>query len=306
MVKKNIFEARNPFSNLNSEKTKKFVKQFEDDEIIKEEALKVEGAKLQYIDKELMKKIDFNDREFINREISFDQLLEKDSLHNLADSINDIGLINPVYLIEKEEGKYKILSGFRRLSSIYYGYEKIDGFDIKKTNNLIIMPKNTSYDILDKISLHENTLREDLTILEISMKIWRESRKQKKRSDRIAKEYGISERTVARYLRVEKYPKELLSKLDKINNIRKADAVYNYIREKSIVDDNFDIDKELNKIIKLEISDIEKEIRKLKNKTIDESKLKIEKKDNKIIFEISENLTEAQIKKIKEIIFKQI
>lgn len=29
MAKKNIFEARNPFSNLNNENTKNFVKQFE-------------------------------------------------------------------------------------------------------------------------------------------------------------------------------------------------------------------------------------------------------------------------------------
>ena len=33
-------------------------------------------------------------------------------------------------------------------------------------------------------------------------------------ANKIAKEYGLSERTIARYLRVEKYPKELLSKLE--------------------------------------------------------------------------------------------
>ena len=32
MAKKNIFEARNPFSNLNNENTKNFVKQFEEEE----------------------------------------------------------------------------------------------------------------------------------------------------------------------------------------------------------------------------------------------------------------------------------
>ena len=46
--------------------------------------------------------------------------------HNLAYSINDIGLINPVYVIENKNKKYKILSGFRRLSAIFYGYEKIE------------------------------------------------------------------------------------------------------------------------------------------------------------------------------------
>ena len=163
MAKKNIFEARNPFSNLNNENTKNFVKQFEEEEQIKYEIMKIKGSKITSITKEIISKIDFEDREFINREISFKKNLEKENIHNLADSINDIGLINPVYVIENKNKKYKILSGFRRLSAIFYGYEKIEEFNVAGTNNIIIIPENTPYDILDKISLHENTLRENLT-----------------------------------------------------------------------------------------------------------------------------------------------
>lgn len=111
MAKKNIFEARNPFSNLNNENTKNFVKQFEEEEQIKHEIMKIKGSKISSITKEIVSKIDFEDREFINREISFKKNLEKENIHNLADSINDIGLINPVYVIENKNKKYKILSG---------------------------------------------------------------------------------------------------------------------------------------------------------------------------------------------------
>ena len=131
MAKKNIFEARNPFSNLNNENTKNFVKQFEEEEQIKYEIMKIKGSKITSITKEIISKIDFEDREFINREISFKKNLEKENIHNLADSINDIGLINPVYVIENKNKKYKILSGFRRLSAIFYGYEKIEEFKAK-------------------------------------------------------------------------------------------------------------------------------------------------------------------------------
>ena len=170
MVKKskNIFEKRNPFSNLNNEKTKKFVKQLDEDDNIRTEILKIEGARITSVNERILKKIDFSDREFINREISFEKILETEAVKNLAESINEIGLINPVYIIEKKDGKYKILSGFRRLSALYYGYENIKNFNPVGTNNVIIVPENTSYELLDKISLHENTLREDLTTLEIS------------------------------------------------------------------------------------------------------------------------------------------
>ena len=58
MVKKskNIFEARNPFSNLSTEKTKSFVKQFEQNENIRAEILKISGAKITTINEKLIEK----------------------------------------------------------------------------------------------------------------------------------------------------------------------------------------------------------------------------------------------------------
>ena len=302
MVKKskNIFEKRNPFSNLNNEKTKNFVKQLEEDENIKTEVLKIKGAEITSINEKILRKIDFSDREFINREITFEKIMETEALRNLAESINEIGIINPVYVIRKENGKYKILSGFRRLSAVYYGYENIKDFNPAGTNNLIIIPEDASYEILDKISLHENTLREDLTTLEISMKIWRESRNKKKNAEQIAQEYGISKRTVARYLRVEKYPEQLLEKLDEIKNIRKSDTIFNYLNRT-----NFEnMEKNIEKLSAMEISDIEREIKKLAL-TVDD-KIIVKKGKKSTSFEIQGRLTEEEIEKIKQIISKRI
>ena len=302
MVKKskNIFEKRNPFSNLNNEKTKNFVKQLEEDENIKTEVLKIKGAEITSINEKILRKIDFSDREFINREITFEKIMETEALKNLAESINEIGIINPVYVIRKEDGKYKILSGFRRLSAVYYGYENIKDFNPAGTNNLIIIPEDASYEILDKISLHENTLREDLTTLEISMKIWRESRNKKKNAEQIAQEYGISKRTVARYLRVEKYPEQLLEKLDEIKNIRKSDTIFNYLNRT-----NFEnMEKNIEKLSAMEISDIEREIKKLAL-TVDD-KIIVKKGKKSTSFEIQGRLTEEEIEKIKQIISKRI
>lgn len=302
MVKKtkNIFEKRNPFSNLNNEKTKNFVKQLEEDESIRIEILKIDGAKIISVNEKILEKVDFYDREFINREISFEKIIETESIKNLAESINEIGIINPVYVIEKEEGKYKILSGFRRLSAIYYGYKNIKEFSPAGTNNFIIIPANASYEILDKISLHENTLREDLTTLEISMKIWRESRNKKKSSEKIAQEYGISRRTVARYLRVEKYPEKLLEKLDEIKNIRKSDTIFNYLNQT----DFKNMEENIEKLSGMEISEIEREIRKLKIKS-DDGKLSVKKGKKSTSFEIQGRLTDEEIEKIKEFILKK-
>lgn len=304
MVKKskNIFEVRNPFSNLSTEKTKSFVKQFEQNENIRAEILKISGAKITTINEKLIEKIDFEDREFINREISYDKIIETEAIQNLAQSILEIGIINPVYIIEKKNEKYKILSGFRRLSAVSYGYKNIKDFNIAGTNNIIIIPENTSYEILDKISLHENTLREDLTVLEISIKIWKESKNKGKKAEQIAKEYGISKRTVARYMRVAKYPEELVEKLEEIKNIRKADTIFNYLNQV-----NFEkMLENIEKLSKMEVSEIEREIRKLKENNFGNEKIMIKKGKKVTTFEIQKQLSDEDIRKINEILEKYL
>ena len=297
MAKKSIFSNRNPLDNINSGKAKDLMKKLDNDDLIKQEIMKLEGAKLTKIDKEILSKIDFSDREFINREILFDDLLKDEKLHELSKSIGTIGLINPIYLIEKVEG-YKILSGFRRSTAIFWGFENIEDYNIVGGNNLVIIPRNAPYELLDTISLHENTLREDLTTLELSLKIWKESRHKNKKIEDIAEDYGISKRSVNRYLRVEKYPEELLEVMDKIN-IRKADTIYSLLKKKNFSNSS----KIINEVLPLEVGEIEKIIKPPAGRS---EKISIKTKKKSTIIEIANLLSNEDIEKIKEFINKFI
>ena len=293
MAKKSIFTARNPLENINTGKAKDLMKKLDNDDIIKQEVMKLDGAKLTKINKGILLKIDFSDREFINKEILFDDLLKDDKLHELSKSIGAIGLINPIYLIEKENG-YKILSGFRRSTAVFWGFENIEDYNVVGGNNLVIIPSDAPYELLDTISLHENTLREDLTTLELSLKIWKESRHKNKKIENIAEDYGISKRSVNRYLRVEKYPKELLEVMDKIN-IRKADTIYNLLNKNK----TSDFSKIIDEVLPLEIGEIEKIIKTPSGRS---DKISIKPKKKSIIIEINSLLSNEDIEKIKKFI----
>ena len=293
MARKSIYGVRNPLENINTGKAKDLMKKLDNDDIIKQEVMKLDGAKLTKINKGILLKIDFSDREFINREILFDDLLKDDKLHELSKSIGAIGLINPIYLIEKENG-YKILSGFRRSTAVFWGFENIEDYNVVGGNNLVIIPSDAPYELLDTISLHENTLREDLTTLELSLKIWKESRHKNKKIENIAEDYGISKRSVNRYLRVEKYPKELLEVMDKIN-IRKADTIYNLLNKNK----TSDFSKIIDEVLPLEIGEIEKIIKTPSGRS---DKISIKPKKKSIIIEINSLLRNEDIEKIKKFI----
>ena len=297
MARKSIYGVRNPLENINTGKAKDLMKKLDNDDIIKQEVMKLEGAKLTKINKEILEKIDFLDKEFINREILFDDLLNDDKLHELAKSIGNIGLINPIYLIEKEN-RYKILSGFRRSTAIFWGFKEIENYNIIGGNNLVIIPSSAPYELLDMISLHENTLREDLTTLELSLKIWKESKHRKKKVKEIAQEYGISERSDSRYLRVGKYPEELLEKMDLIDNIKKADTIYSYLKKNGMNN----ISQLIDEVIDKDVVEIE-EIMKSSN-IISVDNLKIDSKNGKTTIKINKVLDEEATEKIRVFIEK--
>ena len=144
--------------------------------------------------------------------------------------------------------------------------------------------------------MQENTLREDLTTLELSLKIWKESKHRKKKVNEIAQEYGISERSVSRYLRVEKYPKELLDKMDLIDNIKKADTIYSYLKKNSFNN----ISQLIKEVIDKDVVEIEK-FMKSKYATPTE-KFKIQNKKKMVIIEINQSLEEEALEKITNFI----
>ena len=61
MPKKSIFTARNPLENINTGKAKDLMKKLDNEDLIKQEVMKLEGAKLTKINKEILSKFDFLD-----------------------------------------------------------------------------------------------------------------------------------------------------------------------------------------------------------------------------------------------------
>ena len=56
MAKKSIFTARNPLENINTGKAKDLMKKLDNDDIIKQEVMKLDGAKLTKINKGILLK----------------------------------------------------------------------------------------------------------------------------------------------------------------------------------------------------------------------------------------------------------
>ncbi len=105
-----------------------------------------------------------NDKKFIFRvssEENAEQSLTREGyIQELADSINQSGLLHPLVLLQKDDGNYRILCGFRRYQAILKLGKKWVEAKIYKENNF-------SKEEFFNISLAENTKRKNLNPVEI-------------------------------------------------------------------------------------------------------------------------------------------
>ncbi|MGL5779745.1 ParB/RepB/Spo0J family partition protein [Cetobacterium sp.] len=122
----------------------------------------------QNITSNLIENINYSDRTFINRLDDEETILKDENFAGLLESIKGMGLLNPVYLLEISKNNYIIISGWRRLLALkeLYKNNKNKIFSQKA----IIFRKDTPLELLENISIDENTKRKDLTILELSYK----------------------------------------------------------------------------------------------------------------------------------------
>ncbi len=105
-----------------------------------------------------------NDKKFIFR-VSSDEntaqsLTRESYIEELADSIRQSGLLHPLVLLQKDDGKYKILCGFRRYQAVLKLRKKWVEAKIYKEHNF-------SKEEFFNISLAENTKRKNLNPVEI-------------------------------------------------------------------------------------------------------------------------------------------
>jgi len=121
---------------------------------------------------------------------------DEEALQELADSISEIGIIQPITLREQEDGQYMIIAGERRFrASQKAGLRTIPAY-IRKASDENVM----------EMALIENIQRQDLNSIEIALAyqhlIDQYGLTQEKLSDRVGKKRA----TVANFLRLLKLP----------------------------------------------------------------------------------------------------
>jgi len=161
----------------------------------------------------IIENTDFSDLTYVNRIIDTITDIENDSdFDELCISIETIGLINPIYLQVRDDGKYRIVSGLRRMVASKKILE--EGKKIKAKDKIMIIPENADLTLLDKISIDENAKRKNLTIMELSWKFNQDAKEKGKSIEQLMNDYGFSKRHTLRIKKAIDYPKEIQEIID--------------------------------------------------------------------------------------------
>ena len=121
---------------------------------------------------------------------------DEESLKELAASIKEIGLIQPITLRKVEDGKYQIIAGERRFrASQMAGLETIPAY-VRKAKD----------DGMLEMALVENIQREDLDAIEIALSYQRLLDELEFTQEELSSRVGKKRSTIANYLRLLKLP----------------------------------------------------------------------------------------------------
>lgn len=249
------------------------------------------------ISENLINYIDYEDKTFINRLYNETEDLYNEDMSDLVESIKEIGLLNTVYLLEKEENsgkKFLIVSGLRRMLAIRKIIE--DGQEIREMNKVVIFDKNTPYELLNRMSIDENTKRKDLTTLELSYKLRKDAKENKKSIEDLMEEHKLNRRKFFRLTKVMDYPKELRDIVDVIgiNKAETINKIFKYRKNNETIDDIVDICKELSE---RDLDAFYKDRSKKEKKTFE---YKINSKNNEVQIKIKKKVSAEILRIIEE------
>ena len=120
----------------------------------------------------------------------------EDALLELADSIKELGVIQPITLRKMEDGTYQIIAGERRFrASQLAGKDTIPAYILKADD------ENTM-----EMALIENIQREDLNPLEIALAYQQLIEQHNLSQEQLSKRMGKGRATIANFLRLLKLP----------------------------------------------------------------------------------------------------
>ena len=121
---------------------------------------------------------------------------DAEALQELADSIKEIGIIQPITLRQLEDGTYEIIAGERRWrASQMAGLESIPAY-VRTADDENVM----------EMALIENIQRQDLNAVEIALAYQHLLEQYELTQDRLSERVGKKRATITNYLRLLKLP----------------------------------------------------------------------------------------------------
>lgn len=124
---------------------------------------------------------------------------DKDALEELAASIREIGIIQPLTLRRLDNGKYQIISGERRYRAA----------KIAKLDSVPAYLRTANDSELTEMALIENIQREDLNAIEIALTLHKLIDQYHLTQERLSERIGKKRTTITNFLRLLKLPAEI-------------------------------------------------------------------------------------------------
>lgn len=145
-------------------------------------------------------------------------IFDEEALNELATSIKEIGIIQPITVREDEKGKYELISGERRLrASKIAGIKKLPAY-IRKADDQNML----------EMALVENIQREDLDAIEIAISYQRLMDECNLTQELLSQRVGKKRATVTNYMRLLKLPADIqLGIKEKLVSMGHARALVN-------------------------------------------------------------------------------
>ena len=160
-------------------------------EVVSEEQTRESGPKADV----LLIPVDMIEPNPFQPRMSFDQ----DALEELADSIRTLGLIQPITVRRKGDGRYQIISGERRFRACRLaGMQMIPAY-IRDTNDQGML----------EMAIVENIQREDLDPIEVALSYQRLIEECSLTQEQMAVRVGKKRASVTNYLRLLKLPAKI-------------------------------------------------------------------------------------------------
>jgi len=124
---------------------------------------------------------------------------DEEALNELANSISELGIIQPITVKAIENGRFQLISGERRLRA-----SKIAGL-----TKIIAFVRDANDQGLLEMALVENIQREDLNSIEIAVTYQRLIEECTLTQEKLSERVGKKRATITNYLRLLKLPAEI-------------------------------------------------------------------------------------------------